>query len=77
MITFSAESRRKLSVRTYSTFVFAQLAGFAANTTTIVVASHFMPVLFGKVPPTGVSFIVNFSLSHFVLLRAADAFEPK
>jgi putative flippase GtrA len=74
MITFSVESQRELSVRTYATFVLAQLAGFAANTTTVVVASHFMPVLFGKVLATGVSFMVNFSLSHFVVFRkpAAD-----
>jgi putative flippase GtrA len=74
MITFSVESQRELSVRTYATFVVAQLAGFAANTTTVVVASHFMPVLFGKVLATGVSFMVNFSLSHFVVFRkpAAD-----
>lgn len=68
-ITFSIEARRELSVRTYATFVLAQLAGFAANTTTILVASRFMPVLFGKVLATGVSFVVNFSLSHFVVFR--------
>jgi putative flippase GtrA len=73
MITFSVESQRELSVRTYATFVLAQLAGFAANTTTIVVASHFMPVLFGKVLATGVSFMVNFSLSHFVVFRKPAA----
>jgi putative flippase GtrA len=68
-ITFSIESRRNLSVRTFATFVVAQLAGFAANTTTVVIASHFMPVLFGKMLATGVSFLVNFSLSHFVVFR--------
>ena len=68
-ITFSIESRRKLSARTYGTYVLAQLAGFAANTATILIASHFMPVLFGKVLATGVSFLVNFSLSHFVVFR--------
>jgi putative flippase GtrA len=68
-ITFSIESPRKLSMRTYGTYVFAQLAGFAANTATILIASHFMPVLFGKVLATGVSFLVNFSLSHFVVFR--------
>src|ERR1700676_2872606 len=52
-ITFSVESPRKLSLRTYATFLLAQLAGLAANTTTVVVASHFMPVLFGKVLATG------------------------
>jgi putative flippase GtrA len=77
MITFSVESRRELSIRTYATFVVAQLAGFAANTTTIVVASHFMPVLFGKVLATGVSFMVNFSLSHFVVFRRPAADTPR
>ena len=73
MITFAAELQRELSVRTYVTFVLAQLAGFAANTTTIVIASHFMPVLFGKMLATGVSFLVNFSLSHFVVFRRPAA----
>ena len=74
MITFSVESGRELTVRTYATFLLAQLAGFAANTTTILVASHFVPVLLGKVLATGVSFLVNFSLSHFIVFRnpAAD-----
>jgi putative flippase GtrA len=69
MITFSLEVRRELSTRTYATFVLAQLAGFAANTATVLVASRFMPVLFGKVLATGVSFLVNFSLSHFVVFK--------
>jgi putative flippase GtrA len=73
MITFSVESGRELTIRTYATFLLAQLAGFAANTTTILLASHFMPVLFGKVLATGVSFLVNFSLSHFVVFRSPAA----
>lgn len=72
-ITFSIEQRRELSFRTYGAFLLAQLAGFAANTTTVVVASHFMPVLFGKALATGVSFMVNFSLSHFVVFRRPAA----
>jgi putative flippase GtrA len=77
MITFSVESGRELTIRTYATFLLAQLAGFAANTTTILVASHFMPVLFGKVLATGVSFLVNFSLSHFVVFRSQAAGAPR
>jgi putative flippase GtrA len=73
MITFSVESRRQLSVRTYATFVLAQLAGFFANTATLLIASHFMPVLFGKALATGVSFMVNFSLSHFFVFRKSAA----
>jgi putative flippase GtrA len=68
-ITFSIEGRRKLTFKTYATFVLAQLAGFAANTATVLIASHFMPVLFGKVLAVGASFTVNFSLSHFVVFR--------
>ena len=36
---------------------------------TVFVASYFMPVLVGKVLAIGVSFLVNFSLSHFVVFR--------
>jgi putative flippase GtrA len=77
MITFSVESGRELTIRTYATFLLAQLAGFAANTTTILVASHFMPVLLGKVLATGVSFLVNFSLSHFVVFRSPAVGSPR
>jgi putative flippase GtrA len=68
-ITFAIDARHELSIRKYAAFLVAQLFGFAANTTTVVVASHFMPVLFGKVLATGASFMVNFSLSHFVVFK--------
>jgi putative flippase GtrA len=68
-ITFGIDARHELSIRKYAVFVVAQLFGLAANTTTVVVASHFMPVLFGKVLATGASFMVNFSLSHFVVFK--------
>jgi putative flippase GtrA len=68
-ITFSIDARSELAFKTYFAFVLAQVAGFAANTATVVIASHFMPVLLGKVLATGASFTVNFSLSHFVVFR--------
>ena len=68
-ITFSIDAQRELSVKGYFAFVLAQVTGFAANTATVVVASHFMPVLFGKLIAIGASFIVNFSLSHFVVFK--------
>jgi putative flippase GtrA len=68
-ITFSIDARSELAFRTYFAFVLAQVAGFAANTATVVIASRFMPVLLGKVLATGASFTVNFSLSHFVVFR--------
>lgn len=69
MITFAAESGRELSSKKFAIFIIAQLAGFAANTAAVFIASYFMAVLLGKLLATLVSFLVNFSLSHFVVFR--------
>jgi len=69
LITFAAESQRQLRLRAYVGFVASQIAGLVANTATVVVASYFMPVLVGKALAIGVSFVVNFSLSHFIVFR--------
>jgi putative flippase GtrA len=68
-ITFAAESGRRLELRAYGTFVLAQVAGFLANTATVLLASLFMPVWVGKLLAIGASFAVNFSLSHFVVFK--------
>jgi len=70
LITFAAESGRKLRVKDYLTFCASQAGGLVANTATVFVASYFMPVLVGKVLAIGAGFLVNFSLSHFVVFRA-------
>jgi putative flippase GtrA len=69
LITFSAETGRELRGKTYARFIAAQVSGLVANTTTVFVASYFMPVLVGKALAIGVSFLVNFSLSNFVVFR--------
>jgi putative flippase GtrA len=91
MTTFAAESGRKLRLKSYATFLLAQVAGFLANTATVVVVAYSIPVLLhalvgpdatlhvgvqtidpvlvGKVLAIGASFLVNFSLSHFVVFR--------
>ena len=69
LITFAAESQRQLRLKAYVGFVASQIAGLVANTATVVVASYFMPVLVGKALAIGVSFVVNFSLSHFIVFR--------
>jgi putative flippase GtrA len=69
LITFAAESGGKLRPRTYGLFLAAQLSGLVANTTTVFVASYFMPVLVGKALAIGVSFVVDFTLSNFVVFR--------
>jgi len=69
LITFAAESERKLRAGTYASFVGFQLAGLFANTATVFIASHFIHVLAAKVLAIGASFLVNFSFSHFVVFR--------
>jgi putative flippase GtrA len=68
-ITFAAESGRKLTPRAYATFVASGIAGFLGNTATLWVASYFVPVAVAKVIAIGASFVINFSLSHFVVFK--------
>jgi putative flippase GtrA len=67
--TFAAESGRKLRWRDYGTFVASGVVGGAANTTTLVLAAYVVPVWVAKAMAIGVSFLVNFSMSHFVVFR--------
>lgn len=68
-ITFAAESGRRLTPRAYVTFVASQVLGLAASTGTLVAAAQVMPVLFAKLLAIGAGFLVNFSMSHFVVFR--------
>ena len=78
-ITFAAESGRKLRWRAYGTFVASGILGAIANTTTLVIAAHLLPVFLGeswrvlaaKICATLAGFVVNFSMSHFVVFRPA------
>jgi len=69
MITFAAESGQRLDLKSYLTFAVAQVAGFLANTATVLVGSLFIPVWAAKLLAIGASFVVNFTLSHFVVFR--------
>lgn len=69
MTTFAAESGGRLRLRDYLGFVVSQSAGLIGNTATVFIASYFIPVWTGKVLAIGVSFLINFSLSHFVVFR--------
>jgi putative flippase GtrA len=71
-ITFAAESGRKLALRHYVGFAVSQFAGFLANTATVwcLVELLNVPAWGAKVAAIAVSFVVNFSLSHFVVFRA-------
>ena len=71
-ITFAAESGRRLRWRHYLAFIVAGIVGLIANTATLVVAAQvwLLPVYVAKALAILASFIVNFSLSHFVVFRA-------
>ncbi|QDM22986.1 GtrA family protein [Tardiphaga sp. vice154] len=69
MITFRAESGRVLRRKDYFSFVASGILGVIATTTTLVVLSNFMPVLYAKLLAILVSFVVNFTMSHFVVFR--------
>ena len=72
MITFAAETGRRLSVKAYITFILSQVGGLIANTTTVFILSYFVPAWMAKFPAIGASFIVDFTLSHLVVFRRRE-----
>jgi len=68
-ITFAAETGRQLRWRDYGRFVASGIAGVITNTTTLLVAAYFLPIIVAKLLAILASFLVNFSLSHFVVFR--------
>jgi putative flippase GtrA len=67
--TFAHESGRQLRWRDYGAFVASGIAGVTSSTITLLIAAQFMPVWAAKGCAILVSFVVNFSLSHFVVFR--------
>ena len=72
MITFAAESGRRLSFKRYIAFAATQVGGLIANTITVFAASYFIPVLLAKVLAIGASFVVDFTLSHLLVFRRKE-----
>jgi putative flippase GtrA len=79
-ITFAAESGRTLTWRAYGAFVASGIAGVIANTATLYAVyelvlepifepESWIPLVAAKVMAIVASFIVNFSLAHFVVFR--------
>ncbi len=67
--TFGPESGRVLRWRDYGTFIASGVAGMVASTATLFFLSYVLPILFAKLLSILVSFVVNFSLSHFVVFK--------
>jgi putative flippase GtrA len=75
-ITFAAESGRKLRWGAYLAFAVSGIAGMIVNTAVLVLAAQAMPVWAAKGLAILASFVVNFSLSHFVVFRARPTRTP-
>ena len=73
-ITFAAESGCKLRWRDYAAFVASGVVGWFANTATLILAARYLllPIALAKAAAILASFIVNFSLSHFVVFRVRE-----
>jgi putative flippase GtrA len=67
--TFGPESGGVLRWRDYGAFIVSGVAGMVASTATLFFLSYLLPVLAAKVISILVSFVVNFSMSHFVVFR--------
>ena len=67
--TFSAETGGKLRLKDYAGFVGSGVVAVIATTITVVIAAKFVPVWAAKGIAILVSFVVNFSITHFVVFR--------
>lgn len=69
-ITFRAESGRVFTLKNYLSFAASGILGVIVTTATLVVLSHYIPVLMAKIVSTFSGFVVNFAMAHFVVFRA-------
>jgi putative flippase GtrA len=71
MITFGAESGRRLRWRDYTSFLLSGIAAVITNTVTLIVAAQILllPVWLAKAAASCASVLLNFSLLNFVVFR--------
>jgi putative flippase GtrA len=69
LTTFSAETGGRLRLKDYVGFIGSGVVAVIATTVTVVFAAKLMPVWAAKAIAIGVSFVVNFTITHFVVFR--------
>jgi len=78
LTTFAAESGRRLRLKDYAVFAASQVGGLIANTLTVYILTSFLlQAWIAKLAAIGVTFLVNFSLSHFVVFRQRENLPPQ
>lgn len=76
LITFAAESGRRLTWRAYMAFAASGILGLVADTAALLIAKEFLPIMVAKLVAIGAGFVVNFSMSHFVVFRPRHPASP-
>jgi putative flippase GtrA len=76
-VTFRVESGRVLRGKDYLRFVVSGVLGVVATTTTLVVLSHYLPVITAKLISILAGFAVNFAMSHFIVIHPRVQLEEK
>ncbi len=71
MITFAAESGRRLSWRTYGKFVASGTLGLTVEVLSFLVAVRYLPLALAAIVPIGFAFIANFAMTRFVVFPSA------
>jgi putative flippase GtrA len=68
-VTLRAESGRVLRGKDYLRFVVSGVLGVVATTTTLVVLSHYLPVITAKLISIVAGFAVNFAMAQFIFFH--------
>ncbi len=76
-VTFAVESGRRLSLKAFASFAVSGIAGLIANTATVYALSYLVSEVVAKICAILASFLVNFSLSHFVVFRTREPRAPR
>jgi len=76
LFTFRAESGRVLRRRDYFTFIASGFLGVVTATIALLLFSRIVPVVIAKLGSIFVSFVVNFTMSKFVVFRPNLADKP-
>ena len=68
--TFAANSGGRFNLKAYFMFAATQVGGFLANTTILLLAAPYVPLLAAKILAIGGGFVVNFTLARTLVFRA-------
>ena len=68
--TFAADSGGRFRFKDYFMFVATQVGGFLANTTVLLLAAPYVPLIVAKILAIGGGFVVNFTLARTIVFRA-------